>query len=183
VLESSQQNNKEDIMPHTDAIPEDDAEFVAWMTNLLKVCSQRADDWGLPDEELAKLTGQAENFAALASANPDPSAEPNLLDGYTMYWDHAKRFRELVDDCLQGQGWQDTREVYQKILAGRADSSAFDLALWEEYLAGLARKTCERYGLPLERVDELRQRFPAHSKEAAPTDVYKYLTLIWEWKQ
>jgi hypothetical protein len=171
-------------MPHTDAIPEDDVGFAAWMTNFFKICAKYADDWGLPKEELAKLTEQGEQYVALAAENPDPPPEPDLIDGYTIYWDHAKRLRELMDDFLQGQGWQGTREVYQEILAGRADSSAFDLALWEEYLAGLARKTCERYDLPLERVDELRQRFAARSEEAAPANVYnKYLTLIWESKQ
>jgi hypothetical protein len=171
-------------MPHTDAIPDDDAGLIAWMTNFYKVCAEHADDWGLPKEELAKMTEQGERFIALARENPDPPPEPDLIDGYTIYWDRAKRFRELMADFLQGQGWQDTQEMLLEILAGRADSSALDLALWEEYLAGLARKTCERYGLPLERVDERRQRFAAHSEEAAPTDVYsKYLTLICEWKQ
>jgi hypothetical protein len=172
-------------MPHTDAIPEDDDAFIAWMTNFCKVCAEHADDWGLPKDKLAEMTAHGEHFAALARENPDPPPEPNLIDGYTIYWDRAKRFREMLDDFLRGQGWQDTREMLLEILEGRADGSALNLKLWEEYLAAIALKTCERYGISVERVEELRQRFAtSHSEKAAPTDVYgKYLTLIWEWKQ
>jgi len=154
-------------MGHRDAIPEDDEEFTAWSRNLVEKVTENKERWNIPDSEVEMLKMVFEGWEKFF-LQPDPPPEPHLIDGWTIYWDKDKRFRELFADFYARTGRDPA--IWREILMGRESASALDgdLPAWEEYLVTIARENAEKYGVPPERVEEMRERMASASPKDDP---------------
>jgi len=163
-------------MGHRDATPEDFDEFLAWSKNLIEKSEENKEKWGIPDSEIEMLKTLFEGCAKFLD-EPDPPPEPNPVDGWTIYWDKDKRFRELMADYFTGIGLDIS--IWQDVLLGKADMSVLRDGLkgWEDYLLDIVRTNVEKYGVKPERIGEIRKKMSEQHKKPHDKNPAQWLFL------
>ena len=154
-------NRRDMCRGHRDGIPEDPLKFLRWARNLIIQSKKNAKRWGIPDFAIMGLKMQYEAAKeAWETYGADPQPQPNPIDGYTIYWDKRRRFRELYGDCfgitLDKDGNLDAEEMKQQ---GKEMPKEQSNAIWMDYLRAHARANAERYGMPPEWLEQVLAYF------------------------
>lgn len=145
---------------HRDCLSDDPAEFKAWAENFIQVTGKNQEKWGIPDEA---MQGLQMNFAVyLDSLVEDPPPEPDSIDGYTIYWDRQRRFRELLCDFLDvpvGEDGSYDGELLQARMFEGLEGEGIEH--WRAYLLNRAQETAARYGMSDAWLEAIRTRVAA----------------------
>ena len=149
-----------DFQPgHRDAIPEGTLEAIRWARNLLIETKKNA--WDIPPSEIIDL--QVQYLQAINiwdQHGPEPLSEPHPIDGFTIYWDRAGRYVDLLCGFLgiplNKDGSFDGNEFFRRLQAGKDDPQR--IPQWKEYLMGHVERNAALFNMPPEWVEGVRAR-------------------------
>jgi hypothetical protein len=169
-------------MGHRDAIPEDSLDFLRWSRNFLIQNIKNAKRWGISPTELEFLKFNYKiSKEAYEECPKDPPPEPNPIDGFTIFWDKKKRFKELL--CafhgieVDKNGSFDGEELLRRM---RASSRDEHFRQWKEFLMGIVRENAARYNMSPEWVNTVRRRLDeTQPKKRDGDDLQQILFMIY----
>jgi hypothetical protein len=155
---------------HRDCFSDDPAEFKAWSDNFLQQLEKNHERWGIPTEAIeGQKIVHAVYLQCLLDEQPPGPPEPDPIDGFTIYWDKQKRFRELLCDCFAVP--VDARGAYDaELLARRMLGEEAGLPRWKDYLYQRALETARRHNMDDAWVEALRARAAEAKTGPSPTD-------------
>lgn len=144
-------------MGHRDSTPEYAEEYAAWTNNFITVSRANHERWGWPKEVVDTMEAYFKMELEIIQAEDAIPVEPGPIDGYTIYWDEKKRFRELICAYLQvpcdEDGGYDLELLVKRMLAEDTP-----LAGWQDFLMGIVRENAARYGMSDEWAEAVKRR-------------------------
>ena len=154
---------------HRDCFSDDPEEFKAWSDNFLQKLEENHERWGIPIEVIeGQKVVHAAYLQSLLDEQPPGPPEPDPIDGFTIYWDKQKRFRELLCDCLAVP--IDARGACDAKLLARRMLEADSLSRWKDYLHRCTVETARRYHMDDAWVEAVRKRVAEAKAEKAPAE-------------